>query len=290
MPAAFDSLAPTYDADFTDSPIARHLRERVHARLDRLIAPGETALELGCGTGEDALHLARRGVHVIATDASEAMLDAARTKLAGYANVRVEHLDLSDLNPYPAEEKVDLVFANFGVLNCLSGWQPLAAWLATIVAPGGRAAFGVMPPLCLWEIGWHALHGEFDVAFRRWGGGTTFEGKRTTADAKHDVPTNHDLPVGTGRALSAPAIFYPSPGKLARDFAPWFRRTRVEPLGLWLPPSDIYGVIERRPPLLRVLTALDDRIGRIPALAAFADHYWIEFERDGIVHGVDESG
>lgn len=271
MPPAFDTLAPTYDADFTASPLARHLRERVHARLDRLVTAGETALELGCGTGEDALHLARRGVHVIATDASDAMLTAARAKLAGEANVRVERLDMQNLNHRVTEitegTQIELVFANFGVLNCLSDWRPLAAWLARRLRPGGRAAFGVMPPLCLWEISWHALHGEFGVACRRWRrGGATFDLNHAAADAMNGVPTN-------------PAIHYPSPRRLARDFAPWFRRTHVEPLGLWLPPSDIYGVIEKRPRLLRALTALDDRIGRIPALAAFADHYWIEFER-----------
>jgi SAM-dependent methyltransferase len=268
MPSTFDSLAPTYDADFTASPIAQYLRGRIHARLDRLVAPGETALELGCGTGEDALHLARRGVHVIATDASEVMLNAAHAKLAGYEHVRVERLDLHDLNHRDTEStEVDLVFANFGVLNCLSEWRPLAAWLATILAPGGRAAFGVMPPLCLWEIGWHGLHGEFGVAARRW----------RREGAGFDL--NHGPNVGTRRASSVHAIHYPSPRTLAREFAPWFRRIHVEPLGLCLPPSDIYGAIERRPRLLRALTALDDRVGRIPALAAFADHYWIEFER-----------
>ncbi|MCA9907403.1 MAG: class I SAM-dependent methyltransferase, partial [Anaerolineae bacterium] len=186
MPSAFDTLAPTYDADFTASPLARHLRGRVHARLDRLVAAGETALELGCGTGEDALHLAQRGVHVIATDASDAMLTATRAKLAGAAHVRVERLDLHDLSQTDSLEgaQVDLVFANFGVLNCLADWRPLAAWLAQRLRLGGRAAFGVMPPLCLWEIGWHALHGEFDVAFRRWRrGGATFDLHHTAADA-----------------------------------------------------------------------------------------------------------
>ncbi|MCL4250914.1 MAG: methyltransferase domain-containing protein [Anaerolineae bacterium] len=267
MPSAFDTLAPTYDADFTASPIARHLRGRVHARLDRLVASGETALELGCGTGEDALHLARRGVHVIATDASEAMLTATRAKLVGAAHVRVERLDLQNLNHGGTEftegREINMVFANFGVLNCLEDWRPLAAWLARRLRPGGRAAFGVMPPLCLWEIGWHALHGEFGVAFRRWQrGGAQFG-------------INHrGTEITEGRA-----IHYPSPRRLAQDFAPWFRRTHIEPLGLLLPPSDVYGVIEKRPRLLRALVALDDRIGRNPALAACADHYWIEFER-----------
>jgi hypothetical protein len=56
-------------------------------------------------------------------------------------------------------------------------------------------------------------------------------------------------------------------------------RVHVEPLGLFLPPSDVYAVIERRPRLLRALTVLDQSFSRISQLALFADHYWIEFER-----------
>jgi hypothetical protein len=48
---------------------------------------------------------------------------------------------------------------------------------------------------------------------------------------------------------------------------------------LFLPPSDAYGAVERRPHLLRTLTALDRRLSNVSQLARFADHYWIEFER-----------
>ena len=37
-------------------------------------------LELGCGTGEDALRLARRGLEVVAVDASPGMIQVARQK------------------------------------------------------------------------------------------------------------------------------------------------------------------------------------------------------------------
>ena len=52
-----------------------------HLDLDPLKA-GERVLELNCGTGEDAVHLARRGVRVLATDNSPRMLAAARSKIA----------------------------------------------------------------------------------------------------------------------------------------------------------------------------------------------------------------
>lgn len=250
MPAAFDALAPTYDQDFTASPIARALRARVHTRLSQHFAPVAHVLELGCGTGEDALYLAQRGVRVTATDASPAMRDAARAKTASTPLVSVEPLDLAQL---PSDyTKFDGVFANFGVLNCLADWQPLAAWLANRLPARGIAAFAVMSPLCLWEVGWHGAHGDFRTAFRRQRRGTIF---------------------------GALPIHYPSIRRLTAEFAPHFRQVHVEPLGLFLPPSDVYAVIERRPRLLRALTALDQRFSHVSPLALFADHYWIEFER-----------
>jgi SAM-dependent methyltransferase len=273
----FDPLAPTYDADFTQSPIARYLRGRVHRRLDALFQPGDYALELGCGTGEDALYLASRGVRVLATDASDAMLDAARAKTRHSPLVTVAKLDLTDLPPHPlplshaSGERGDRehsevprpegegfrvragfsgVFSNFGLLNCLDSWQSLAAWLAARITSGGVAAFGVMSPLCLWEMGWHGAHGDFKTAFRRLRRDTHFNG----------------LP-----------IRYPSIRRLTRDFAPYFRRVHVEALGLFLPPSDVYGVLEARPRLLRPLLALERRFGHLAPL--LADHYWIEFRR-----------
>lgn len=274
----FDTLAPTYDADFTQSPIARHLRARVHARLGRLCAASDHVLELGCGTGEDALYLARRDVNVVATDASEAMLAIARAKLVEYSHVRVEQLDLRALarsgsvgrNAIPIEPgQHSLVFANFGVLNCLDDWGPLAHWLAAILPLGGHAAFAVMPPACLWEMAWHGVHGEWGVASRRWRrGGAVFSIVPVLSSTQPSALGSQD------------SICYPSVRRLTRDFAHWFRRVHVEPLGLFLPPSDVYGVIERRPRLLQKLTRLDDgEVGRLPMLANFADHYWIEFQR-----------
>jgi ubiquinone/menaquinone biosynthesis C-methylase UbiE len=79
MPAAvFDTLAPGYDACFTESVLGRTLRRTVWSWLDGVFAPGDRVLELNCGTGEDALHLATRGVQLVATDASAPMLDVAR--------------------------------------------------------------------------------------------------------------------------------------------------------------------------------------------------------------------
>jgi SAM-dependent methyltransferase len=257
---AFDPLAPTYDDAFTHTAIGRYLRERVHARLDRLFGVGDSMLELGCGTGEDALRLAQRGVRVLATDASEAMLTAARAKTAAEPLVTVQFLDLNHLpsgNWQPVTGNCSGAFSNFGPLNCLGDWKPLAEWLAEYVKPGGWVAFGVMSPYCLWEPLWHGLHGDFRTATRRWRKNVVFQ-------------TGDGAPV---------QVHYPTIRRLTRDFAPWFKRTHVEPLGLFLPPSDVFGAVEKRPRLLRTLTALEERFAHSSWLAPFADHYWIEFCR-----------
>ena len=79
----FDAMAADYDRAFTQSAIGRRLRAATWRWLDAGFAAGDRVLELNCGTGEDALHLARRGVRVLATDRSGAMLAATRAKIAG---------------------------------------------------------------------------------------------------------------------------------------------------------------------------------------------------------------
>ncbi len=262
---AFDSLAIAYDRSFTDTQIGRYLRKQIRARLDLHFRAGDHVLELGCGTGEDALYLAGRGVRVTATDVSDAMLDVVRQKALGNALVRVEQVDLHELTSPPVPlsihgegELYDSVFSNFGPLNCLDDWRPLAAWLANRVKPGGVVALGVMSPFCLWEIGWHGLHLDFKTATRRWRKSTIFQPDETT---------------------EAIPICYPTIRRLTRDFAFRFRRLHVQGIGLFLPPSDVFGVVEKRPRLLRLLMGLEQRYGKYGKLATFADHYWIEFER-----------
>lgn len=255
MSSSFDRLAPTYDHDFTEGVIARHLRNRAHARLNMHFHRGDTVLELGCGTGEDARAAARRGIRVIATDASPEMLKMAQAKTADLPLVTLESLDLNALSAqFPP---VDHAFSNFGAINCVHDRRALACWLADRVRPGGKIVFGIMSPLCLWEIGWHVLHADFKIAFRR-------------------LHKYSEFQIDGGDMIR---VYYPTIQQISAEFSPYFRRIHVEPLGLLLPPTALYPVLEKRPRLLSRLTRLDDAI-RASALSMLADHYWIEFERN----------
>ncbi len=257
MTGYFDALAPAYDADFTATPLARELRGRVWARLDQLFPAGANVLELACGTGEDARHLAQRGVAVVATDQSPAMLALAQAKTTGLP-VTTARLDLAALAVDPvirASAPYAGVLSNFGGLNALPHRAALAAYLAPLVRPGGRLVLVLMGRYCAWEIGWHWLHLQPRRAFRRLNragaasqaGGATF------------------------------AVYYPSTAALRRDFAPHFRLDRAWPLGLCLPPTYLEPLTRRRWFPFRLAAALDRRLAWPP----LADHTVYEFVRGG---------
>ena len=258
---SFDTVAEGYDETFTHTRLGRWLRGAVWAELAPLVRPGDTVLELGCGTGEDAVWLARRGARVVATDAAPAMLEVARQKavVAGVTGrVAFAQFDASrgEGTFLPRwEEKFDLVFANFGVLNCLPERRPLAEALALWVRPGGKAVFVVMGPLCPWEIAWHLAHGQMRAAFRRWRGGV-------------------EAHVGKGATVR---VWYPTPWRLRREFRPHFRHLKSAGIGVLLPPSYLGHLVDRWPRAFERLTEWEKALGA--AGAWLGDHYLIAFER-----------
>jgi ubiquinone/menaquinone biosynthesis C-methylase UbiE len=82
---AFDYLAEGYDDLFTKSLIGRAQRDVVWNVLNHTFRSGDYVLELNCGTGEDAMFLARNGVSVAAFDASEQMIRIASQRLRAEA-------------------------------------------------------------------------------------------------------------------------------------------------------------------------------------------------------------
>lgn len=257
--SAFDPVAESYDDEFTHTALGRALRERVWSRLAARFPAGSCVLELNCGTGEDAAWLALRGVAVVATDQSEAMLAIARRKTAGL-QVECAHLELSEPDLHPSSVTLhpfDGAFSNFGGLNCVADLSPLARALALWLRPGATAILVVMGPVCLWEIAWHLLHLRPGAAFRRWA--------RGGAQAR----------IG-GRSLK---VYYPRPGVLARIFAPEFRVVRLAGLGVALPPSLLARALEHHAGLIHVLGELEDRASGVWPIAHLSDHYILELER-----------
>ncbi len=103
---------------------------------DRPLGGHESAIDAGCGTGrvtEMLLERLPRG-RVLAVDASGAMVEAARRRFAEDERVRVEKVDLLQLE---VEEPVDLILST-ATFHWIKDHQRLFARLARALKPGGR--------------------------------------------------------------------------------------------------------------------------------------------------------
>jgi SAM-dependent methyltransferase len=240
----FDALAADYDRHFTATPLGTLLRERVQSRLDARFAAGDRVLELACGTGEDAVHLGRRGVRVLATDASEAMVEKARAKAVGLGEtVEVRRLAIENLSTLAGP--FDGAFSDFGGLNCVADPAAVGKSLAGLLRPGAPLLLCVMGPLVPWE--WAGLR------FRRLRrGGVDWRGI---------------------------TVRYPAPAALRRAFAPAFRLLRLSAVNALLPPTEWEAWAGRHPRLLAALARWERRLETVPPLPWLADHYLLELAR-----------
>lgn len=97
--------------------------------------PGQRVLDLGCGTGNIARELARRGCEVTGVDISEGQIAVAR-RLCADENLRVDFL------VRPAEN-TQLSAGSFNVVTAAQSWlyfdrDRVVAEVKRLLAPGGR--------------------------------------------------------------------------------------------------------------------------------------------------------
>lgn len=247
----FSAKALVYDDYGADHPVILWSRALVRRHLMSLVPPGARVLELAAGTGSDAAFLAERGYHVHATDIAEGMVAESRRKIAAYGLAdrmtaqRVSFTELERVTGGP----YDLVFSNFGGLNCVPDLTAMTRGLPSVLKPGGFVTMVVMPPVSPWEL-LHALQGDFKTAFRR-------------------------LHRGGVMARVASAHFktyYFRPGQILRALGPGYRRVEQRCLSLFSPPSFMEGFSRGSPKRFQRLTRLDERLGAWPVLNAAGDY------------------
>src|SRR5665213_3611182 len=71
---AFDSVAADYDGPRGNNDAIQDMRGEMWRWLETIFSPGSQLIDLGCGTGLDAVHLATLGYRVAAIDWSPLMV------------------------------------------------------------------------------------------------------------------------------------------------------------------------------------------------------------------------
>jgi len=257
--AAFDAIAAVYDAVEARNPILQWMRDRVQRAALSAFPRHGCLLEIGCGTGVDALFFARRGHRVVAVEPSAQMLGAAKDKIAaaGFSGaVEFWQGGAANLDEVIASYRAasfDGIFSNFGALNCVADLRRFARDAAVLLRPGGRMLLSLMPPVCPWEIVYYLLKGKPSEAFRRWRGRTGTDGIAVRV-GKQWVQTYYHFAAAI-RAAGARDF------DLEKQFA----------LGLLAPPPYLQGVMKHQK-FFNSLVRFEKLMAGLPLLRNGGDH------------------
>jgi ubiquinone/menaquinone biosynthesis C-methylase UbiE len=261
---AFDAVATVFDHRFGEWLSVSAQRRAVRHVLAEVFPATSRILEIGGGTGEDAVWLAERGRQVLLTDASPRMVQISADKLRAHHGSSARVAAAETLETFAIDESdigqqaFDGAFSNFAALNCVSDLPAVARGLARLVRPGGTlvlVVFGTCSP------------GEVIVELARLRPRSAFRRFSTRPVVAH--LNGRSFPVQYHRQREI---------KLAMQ--PWFHQVCRRGIGIFVPPSAAEPWISGHPRLLGVLEAIDRMAS--DWLAPLGDHVLYQYERTAV--------
>jgi ubiquinone/menaquinone biosynthesis C-methylase UbiE len=257
MKTSFDKAATNYDALFTNSAIGKLQRNLVYKQLSKQLDSVRKILEINCGTGEDAIWLAKQNFNVIASDISPKMIAEAQKK-GNFDNLNFIVADINSLATSFPNDNFDLIFSNFGGLNCLSKTevQEFFKNSGNMLSEKGKMILVIMPKNTLWEPFYFLAKAQFSKAFRR---------KKELAIADVDgekVPT-----------------YYYNPKDIVNLAKHDFELIDQKPIGFFVPPSYLEPFFKNKKGFLQILNRLESGIKNWSILSKYADHYIITLQK-----------
>jgi ubiquinone/menaquinone biosynthesis C-methylase UbiE len=256
---AFDAVAAEYDRREADNPIMQLMRTRSLAMLESTFLRGATLLDVGCGTGTEAIWLQQRGRTIFAVDSSSRMLEVLSSRAAtSDLRIRTRLLragDLLKLVDEVGEASFDGAYSSFGALNMEPSLEAPVAALARLVRPGGKIVLSVMNRWCVAETALLLAGGRAKQVFRR---------------------TRPSVPVAIGPNIAE--VRYPSWRDLRRALRPWFRVVTVRALPLLLLPY-AWPAFSSHPHVYKAVSRLDRVLAPRRPFAWLGDHLVVVAER-----------
>lgn len=253
----FDHIAQLYDKDFSYTLIGKAQRELVWNVINQsnIKLNGLNVLEINCGTGLDAKLFAQGGSTILATDISSEMIKQTALKLAEFKNANFRTLDIKQL--YTLEGHFDLIFSNFGGLNCLCTEEINQFMInsANLLNKNGKLVLVVMPKLTLKEIVYFLAKFSPKRAFRRM--------------KKNGVLANVE-----GKLVRT---YYYNPNDLLHSEL--YSLESCSPIGLSVPPSYLENRYKSRPELIKRWFEKDIKRFNNIRLSKLADHFCIVLQK-----------
>jgi len=258
---AFSKQSVVFDEVYRDNAIVHYKRRRVREHVLKMLPPGSSILELNCGTGEDAMFFAQNGYCVHATDVSEGMLQRMAEKLERFPfrdRITQEVCSFNQLEALVDKGPYDLIFSNFGGLNCTSDLHKVLTSFDSLVKPGGRVTLVIISKFCLWES-LLLLKGQWKTAMRRF---FSKNGRKAHIEGVHFK------------------CWYYHPDFVIKQLREKFRLLSVEGLCSLVPPSYLEGFAEKHPKLYRFLVGQEEQRKSAWPWRNIGDYFIISLQKE----------
>ena len=224
--AAFDSASEEYDFTIGHNYINTWIRKRSIRELLKLAKPEDTLLEVGCGTGAEAIEVSRYVSRIIATDISDKMIEISKKKVEArglserIVPLNLRAADISRVVQITTGGKVDLAYSFNGALNSEPQLDRFVNGLSSVLVPSGYFICSIRNSFCLSEALSHAAVLQFEKMAPR---------------------KKQPIMVSVG-GIDIPAFYYP-PAAFLSFFSRKFELKKLVGLPAFLPPaylSDYY--------------------------------------------------
>jgi SAM-dependent methyltransferase len=260
---AFDSASEEYDFTIGSNFINVWIRERSIRELLELTRRDDVLLEIGCGTGTEAIRISKHVEGVVATDISPSMIALLRRKvearkLAG----RIKALQARAVDVGLAREQLPggrarVVYSFNGALNCELELKRFPRELWDVVEPGGYFVCSVRNKFCLEES---LVQGAL-LRFRSM------------------TPRKKQPKMVSVGGMDIPAYYY-HPWEFAALFRPYFEAKKQVALPAIIPPpylNDLYVKLRSR---LKFLEHADTALAATFPFNRFGDQTLFVFQRN----------
>jgi len=249
----FSEISHHYEKLEKTSSLINWMRSRVRNHIIRELPAKANILEINCGSGIDAVYLAKKNHTVHATDIASGMIDYVASKIKTEKLVDIlscEILSFTELDKLKPR-KFNHIFSNFGGLNCSSEDELKSVFNSFIqlLEPKGKITLVIMPKICIWEF--LKIFKGNKTAFRRL--------------KKEGVLANIE-----GEQVQT---FYHSASKIKALVSSNFNEVSVENICFLAPTGNRVDFPEKHPKIFKFLSSFDSVSNTIPFLQGYGDYY-----------------